>query len=131
MAGDWIAFDKTLPQKPEKSRIARSLGISKAEAVLGCLMVWMWADDNTTDGLVDGAAVEDVDYAARIPKFGQAMIDAGWLKADGQGLIFSNWDRWNTKSAKRRLRDAERKRQGREAETPPARPAAAASGPSS
>ena len=117
MAGDWIAFDKTLPQKPEVSRITRSLSISKAEAMLGCLLVWTWADDNTTDGTVDGAAVEDVDYAARIAGFGQAMIDAGWLKADKQGLIFSNWDRWNTKSAKRRLKDAQRKRHERKDQT--------------
>jgi hypothetical protein len=114
VAGDWIAFDKTLPQKPEVSRIAKALAISKADAVLGCLQVWTWADDNTTDGTVDGASVEDVDYAARMSGFGQAMIDAGWLKADTQGLIFSNWNRWNTKSAKRRLRDAERKRHERQ-----------------
>ena len=117
MAGDWIAFDKTLPQKPEVSRIARSLAISKGEAVLGCLLAWTWADDNTTDGTVDGAVVEDVDYVARIPGFGQAMIDAGWLKADGRGLLFSNWDRWNTKSAKRRLKDAQRKRHERKDQT--------------
>lgn len=71
------------------------------------------------DGTVDGAVLADVDYAARIPGFGQAMIDAGWLKADKQGLIFSNWDRWNTHSAKRRLKDAERKRQEREGQTAP------------
>jgi len=114
MAGDWLMFDKTLPQKPEVSRIARSLAISKSETVLGCLLVWMWADDHTTDGTIDGAAIEDVDYAARIPGFSKAMIDVGWLKADGQGLIFSNWGRWNTKSAKRRLKEARRKQDERE-----------------
>jgi len=58
VAGDWIAFDKTLPQKPEVSRITRSLSISKAEAMLGCLLVWTWADDNTTDGTVELGQVE-------------------------------------------------------------------------
>jgi hypothetical protein len=119
MAGDWIAFDKTLPQKPEVSRIARLLGISKAEAVLGCLLVWTWADDNTTDGTINAAVATDVDDVARIPGFGQAMIDAGWLKADGQGLLFSNWNRWNTKSAKRRLKDARRKRDERKDQVAP------------
>jgi len=113
VAGDWIAFDKTLPQKPEVSRIARTLSISRAEAVLGCLQVWMWADDHTADGTVDGAVVADIDYATRIAGFGQAMVEAGWVQVDAKGLIFTNWNRWNTRSAKRRLREAERKRQGR------------------
>jgi hypothetical protein len=113
MAGDWIPLDKTLPQKPKVSRIARTLGISRADAVLGCLLVWIWADDHTADGVLDGAVLEDVDDAARIKGFGQAMLDVGWLTADARGLTLTNWGQWNMKSAKRRLRDAERKRRDR------------------
>jgi hypothetical protein len=108
VANGWIVFDKALPTKPEVSVICRALGISRPEAVLACLQVWAWADENTTDGLLDGLAVEDVDYQARIPGFGAAMVKAGWLQADGRGLVFPNFERWNAETAKQRLKKSQR-----------------------
>jgi len=124
VANGWIVFDKALPTKPEISIISRALGISRAETVLACLMVWAWADENTTDGVMDGLAVEDVDYQARIPGFGAAMARAGWLQSDDRGLIFPNFDRWNTETAKHRLQKSQRQRRWRSKE------GAASTGPS-
>ena len=113
MANGWIVFDKALPSKPEIALISRALGISRAEAVLACLLVWAWVDENTTDGHLDGLGIEDVDYQARIEGFGAAMAKAGWLLADHRGLIFPNFDRWNTETAKQRLQKSERQRRWR------------------
>jgi hypothetical protein len=113
VATGWIVFDKALPSKPEVSIISRTLGISRAEAVLACMMVWAWVDENTTDGVMDGLSIEDVDYQARITGFGAAMVSAGWLQADDRGLIFPNFDRWNTETAKQRLQKSQRQRRWR------------------
>jgi len=113
LAFEWIPFDKKLPEKPEIGQIARALGISRADAILGCLQVWAWVDSNSEDGHVHAAIMADVDYAARRDGFGQAMKDAGWILPDPDGLLFPNTDRWITRSAKRRLRDADRKRRTR------------------
>jgi len=109
----WIAWTKGLPEKPEIFDLARTLNISRYEAACRCMAVWGWADEHTEDGRIDGMIPEDLDAITGMIGFGQALKAAGWLAADGRGLIFPNWDRWNTKSAKRRLRDAERKRRAR------------------
>jgi len=128
VAFEWIPFDKSLPDKSEIGQIARALGIDRANAVLGCLRVWAWVDDHVDepnengDALVDGATLEDLDYHARINGFGQAMSQtrpAPWVSGDGQGLIFPNADRWMTRSAKRRLREKDKKRRQRERDAPP------------
>lgn len=114
MAGDWIAIDKTLPMKPEIGIILRSLKVSRAEAVLGCLRVWFWADGVCHAGGVTGASLDDVDAAAQMPGFGQAMIAAGWLLSDPGGITFPNWGRWNANSAKARLQKNRRQARWRE-----------------
>lgn len=116
MAFEWIPFDKKLPEKPEIGQIARTLDISRSDAILGCLQVWAWVDSNSEDGRVHAATLEDVDYAARMTGFGQAMKDAEWILVEAAGLVFPNTDRWITRSAKRRLRDADRKRRERQEE---------------
>lgn len=123
MAFEWIPFDKSLPDKSEIGQIARALDIDRANAVLACLRVWTWVDDHVDepdengDALVDGACLEDLDYHARLDGFGRAMSKtrpAPWVRSDGQGLIFPNADRWMTRSAKRRLREKDKKRRHRD-----------------
>jgi hypothetical protein len=123
MSFEWIPYDKALPEKSEIAQIARALGIGRADAVLGCLRVWAWVDDHVDepdehgDALVDGAALADLDYHARIDGFGRAMNSTRpipWVRADNGGLIFPNADRWMTRSAKRRLREKDKKRRQRD-----------------
>jgi len=114
MAGDWIAWTKGLALKPEVIAIAGRLGLDRRMVACLCMEVWEWADSNTEDGCIDAVMHEAIDAATSVPGFGQAMLDVGWLQEDKRGIIFPNWDRWNAKSAKRRLRDATRKRQARD-----------------
>jgi hypothetical protein len=109
----WIAYDVQLPDKPEVAQLARALKITKAEATVACLRAWAWADEHTADGNVPGIFPEDLDGPARQPNFGKALIQVGWLQTDDQGILFPNWDRWNTCSAKERLQSTDRKRRQR------------------
>ena len=71
--------------------------------------IWEWADAETTDGYAKGVGPEWLDELTRINGFGQAMIDAGWLDLDGgKGILFPNWEVWNSCSAKARILNARR-----------------------
>ena len=110
----WIAWDTTLPRKPEVLKIAKAFGITRFDAAARCMAVWTLADELTEDGFLDGYEPADLDHAAGLDGFGEALKQVGWLHADGQGLIFPNWDRWNENSAKRRAQNRERQRRFRE-----------------
>jgi hypothetical protein len=104
MAGEWIKVQCSTPDKPEVLRIARELCIDR-DAVFGKLMLlWMWFDRNSVDGVVDGAVDGDVDALVRYAGFADVMRKVGWLKdtADGPGLYLPNFDRHNGETAKRR-----------------------------
>jgi hypothetical protein len=50
MAGDWIKFDTSTPDKPEVFEMAAELGIDPDAVVGKLLRVWKWFDQQTTDG---------------------------------------------------------------------------------
>ena len=105
---DWIPWTRGLPLKPEIAHLARLLNISRYEATCRCMAVWEWADENTVDGNARNALPALLDDVAGVTGFGHAMLQVGWLQADSDGLIFPNWDRWNTNSAKKRAQNRER-----------------------
>jgi hypothetical protein len=112
VAGEWIKVEKSTPDKPEVLRIARELSIDR-DAVFGKLMlVWMWFDANSVDGVVDGAVDEDVDALVRHPGFAISMRSVKWLETTSEqigkeGLRLPNFDRHNGETAKKRALKSE------------------------
>jgi len=113
MAGDWIVWEKGLPKKREVLAIAAALGLDRRVVACLCMEIWEWADSETADGCISGMDLSSIDAIASIPGFGAEMAAVGWVLSDREGLVFPNWDRKNTKSAKHRLQESERKRQAR------------------
>ena len=116
MAGDWIKVECATPDKPEVYRMADSLGIAP-EHVVGCLIaLWVWADQQTTDGNAVGVTQSLVDRKSGVTGFADAMKSVGWLVETDSGLSFPNFDRHNGKTAKTRAltskRVAKHKRKG-------------------
>lgn len=104
MAGEWIKVERSTAEKPEVLRIARELCIDR-DAVFGKLMlVWMWFDANSYNGVVDGAVDADVDALARQDGFAAQMRAVGWLTDAllGKGLSLPNFHRHNGETAKKR-----------------------------
>lgn len=104
MAGDWIKYDVTLPDKPEVWKIAEKTGLDP-DAVIGKLLrVWAWFDMHTEDGSCNGVSVSQIDAIARHPAFSTAMADVGWLLIHKRGNRISvpKFDVHNGKSAKKR-----------------------------
>jgi len=110
MAGFWIPWEFGLSKKREVMIIARVLGVSRREAAAMCMEVWEWAQAQSVDGVVPGFTAGDVSGATEIPGMGEAMLGAGWIVESESGIQFPNWDRFNAKSSKARIQNAERQR---------------------
>jgi hypothetical protein len=112
----WLPIEFDTPDKTEILRMSEALRKSPEE-VLGCVvLVWIWVQQNTADGRIKKGSLSMIDRAARRAGFGKAMGDAEWAKMDGDELVFPNWDRHNSKNAKARKLDTERKNSGRKAD---------------
>lgn len=118
MAGDWIKFETTTPDKPEVFAIAEQLQLDP-DAVVGKLVrVWIWADSQTEDGRVThvsrgqrdichaSVTHKIVDRLVGMPGFAAAMESVGWLTPDGS---IPGFDRHNGETAKKRALARERK----------------------
>ena len=102
MAGEWIKMRLDLASDPGVNRIRKATGID-ADAIVGKLhRLWSWADVHTTDGIASGVDSGWVDEFAGVTGFAEGMIAAGWLECDTESVRFSNFDRHNGLSAKRR-----------------------------
>jgi uncharacterized phage protein (TIGR02220 family) len=98
----WIKLETHTFDKVEVYAIAQELGID-SDAVIGkCCRVWAWFDVNTVDGVTLSVTSALLDRYCGVTGFTQAMINAGWMRDDGQFLMLPNYDRHNSKTAKSR-----------------------------
>lgn len=102
MAGEWIKVQNVTPNKPEVFVIADALGIDPDAVVGKLLRVWVWADEQTTDGYAPSVTQSLLDRIAGVSGFADAMLKAGWLHADGDKFEFPNFDRHNGETSKSR-----------------------------
>ena len=108
MAGDWIKVEHVTPDKPEVWAMAERLSID-ADAVVGKLVrIWIWADQQTHDGNARSVTKALLNRVSGVTGFAEAMIDVGWLKAEETGLVFTNFERHNGHTAKKRSLSAKR-----------------------
>jgi hypothetical protein len=117
MASDFIRWQKGLVRKPEVAQIARATGLDAFSVAARCMVIWEWADEVTTTGVVDGANREQIDLLAMHTGFCAALEACrphGWIMVDEDGVSFPNYDRHNGRCAKKRVEDNNRLRRWRE-----------------
>lgn len=113
----WIKIEHTTPDKQELHRMSEMLNID-VDAIFGKVMrFWIWADQNTDNGHVSVTTLSQVDRVTFCPGFGAAMVKVGWLAFEGGELVIPNFDRHNSKSAKKRANDLRRQRSSRSRHT--------------
>ncbi len=118
MAADWIMMRVDLAEDPAVIFIADRLNMD-VDLVVGKLFrLWKWANVHTTNGNAVGVTKTWVDAYLRAEGFASAMIGADWLRERENGIVFPRYERWNSKSSKKRAltarrQEAFRKRTGR------------------
>lgn len=104
MAGEWIKVEKSTPDKPEVLRLARLWGIDKNAAFGLVVRFWMWLDNASVDGVVDGVASHELDDLMHMPGFCGGMVKVKWLIVDeaNNSMRVPNFSLHSGESAKKR-----------------------------
>lgn len=109
MAGDWIKLRCDLATDPAVIGIAAATDCVDEDHVVGKLArLWAWADQQTADGICAGVTPAWINRFLGVAGFAEAMVQAGWLNIQADGIGFPGFDRHNSASAKRRARTAQR-----------------------
>lgn len=108
MAGNWIKFDTSTPDKPEVWAIAEHLGIDPDAVVGKLLRVWTWFDDHSEKGNAPTVTKALLDRRVGVTGFVSAMVNAGWMLETDGVLCLPNFDRHNGETAKTRALTAKR-----------------------
>lgn len=108
MAGEWLKFEKSTPDKPEVFAIAAITGLDPDAVVGKLLRVWSWFDTHTESGNASLVTSLLLDRIAGVTGFCEAMQSVGWLVADGSGVMLPKFDRHNGATAKHRADTARR-----------------------
>lgn len=104
MAGDWLPIRLDLWDDPRVVRIARTLDCGRAAAVGACVHLWSLANRYSEDGKLTGYDADALDNSVGIQGFAAALAEAGWLLIDGDTIVVPDFDRFNSRGAKRRLK---------------------------
>ena len=110
MAGEWIAYDLGLPDKPEVQELIDTTGEPVEVIVFRLLRLWGWAGMNTTDGRARMTVPRLVRTCGADEGFWRAVQAVGWLEIDetDASVAIPGWDRRFSQAAKSRLQQADR-----------------------
>lgn len=110
MAGDWIPVRARLKQEPEVLLLAERTGKTVHE-VMGLMVdFWGWISEVSDTGRILSASVRTVCAAVGGDEAFWGQVEAvGWFEG-GDGVGMPRFDSWLSKGAKRRLKEAQRKR---------------------
>lgn len=117
MVEQWIKMRVTLPRCPQVVRLASAFDADKCPlsvrtlSVVGALhATWSLFDQHSSDGLLRGYSLDAIDLVVGVPGWGRAMVEVGWLDVTPDGVKVCDWEKHNGTSSKRRLQEADRKR---------------------
>jgi hypothetical protein len=108
VAGYWIKFDTSTPDKPEVWAIAGQLDIDPDAVVGKLLRVWAWFDDHSENGNAPSVTKALLDRRVGVTGFCDAMISSGWMDQTDGEVFLPNFDRHNGATAKSRGLTAKR-----------------------
>jgi len=108
----WIKMRTDLRSDPAVISLSELTGLD-VPGVIGRLhAVWSWADSVSRDGHVHSvtpnALLSHIDRDVMHLGFAMRLVEVGWLRVLGDGLVFPNFDRHMSESAKKRALATER-----------------------
>lgn len=105
----WLKFETDTHEKPEVLAITVEMGWDDPDLTVGKLLrVWRWFDQHTVEGNAPSVTLSLLDRLIGVTGFSQAMVNAGWLISNQNGLSLPNFERHNGKTAKDRALNAKR-----------------------
>jgi hypothetical protein len=112
MAGEWIAYDLALPQKPEVQELIDTTGLPVQDVVFNLLNLWGWASLHCADGTARMTLPRLVRTCGATEEFWTAVASVGWLEIDETvaTVAVPGWDRRFSQAAKSRAQHADRSR---------------------
>ena len=110
MAGEWIAYDIGLPDKPEVQELIDTTGRPVEEIVFSLLRLWGWAAMNTANGRARMTVPRLVRTCGQDQAFWYHVAAVGWLEIDETDatVAIPGWDRRFSQAAKARLQHSDR-----------------------
>jgi len=113
MAGEWIAYDLALPQKPEVQELMDTTGLPVQDVVFNLLNLWGWASMHCADGVARMTLPRLVRTCGADEAFWSAVASVGWLEIDETvaTVAVPGWDRRFSQAAKSRAQHADRSRE--------------------
>ena len=109
MAGEWIKFESSLPEKPETLAITAAMGWTDPDLTVGKLMrLFRWFDQQTIDGNAARVTPALLDQVIGVTGLTMAVMSVGWIVSTDNGIALAKFDRHNGESAKQRALTAKR-----------------------
>ena len=110
MAGEWIAYDLALPQKPEVQELIDTTGLPVQDVVFNLLNLWGWASMHCADGTARMTLPRLVRTCGATEEFWNAVASVGWLEIDETvaTVAVPGWDRRFSQAAKSRIQHRDR-----------------------
>ena len=110
MAGEWIATDLALPEKPEVQELIDTTGERVEVVCFRLWKLWGWASMHCTDGVARMTLTRLVRTCGADESFWLAVSAVGWLEIDEAGgtVAVPGWDRRFSQAAKSRMQHRDR-----------------------
>jgi hypothetical protein len=84
-------------------QVAMALGVDDLTVIGAIISLLCWADGVTADGTIGKGGDVIIDRVCGMKGLSDALIDAGWLSKDAEGVVsFNEWDTHNGENAKKR-----------------------------
>jgi len=87
---------------PRIAKICDMTNKREAEVIGALYWVWSMADDQTTDGRLEGLSLGAIDRKTGLKGFGAALVKVGWILESEDVVEIARFDEHNGVSAKRR-----------------------------
>jgi hypothetical protein len=105
---NWIKMRSNLWNDPRIAKICDITNKPEREVIGGLYWIWSMADDQSTDGRLEGLSLGAIDRKTGLKGLGAALVKIGWILESEDGVEIARFDEHNGASAKRRSTEAKR-----------------------